>query len=220
MPAQAGPRGPYRKGVQRRQEIVEAAAQIFARYGYHGGSLRQIAAEVGISAATLVSHFEHKEGLLVAVLAHWKAESGQVKAGAEGVDFFLRLPRLMEYHVQNRGMLELFLTFSTEATDPEHPASSFIQAQYKRTLERFSHQLSVAQEAGPAQPMSKDVIEEEIRGLIALMDGLELQWLLNADIDLVGVFTRQLLQLLSRWTGITPEALHARYELDFGLQKA
>lgn len=212
MPAPAGPRGPYRKGIQRRQEIIAAAAQIFARYGYHGGSLRQIAGEVGISAATLVSHFEHKEGLLVAVLEHWKSESAQTKAGAEGVDFFLRLPRLMEYHVQNRGMLELFLTLSTEATDPEHPAWPFIQAQQEKTLNRFSRQLTALQKDCDVHPFNAAGVEEEIRGLIALMDGLELQWLLNAQMDLVRVFTRQLLHLLSRWSGLSEPDLIARYQ--------
>ena len=47
-------RGPYRKGVQRRQEIVRAAAQVFAERGYHGGSLRSIGERVGISSASLV----------------------------------------------------------------------------------------------------------------------------------------------------------------------
>lgn len=211
MATRSGPRGPYRKGIQRRQEIVVAAAQIFAKYGYLGGSLRQIASEVGVSAATLVSHFEHKEGLLVAVLEHWKAESGQVKAGAEGIDFFLRLPKLMQYHVANRGMLELFITLSAEATNPEHPAREFIQAQNKRTLERFSRQLCIAQEEGGAEALNSEAVKEEIRALMALMDGLELQWLQNADVDLVGVFTRQLLKLLSRWTGITVQNLEARY---------
>lgn len=211
MPAPSGPRGPYRKGIQRRQEIVTAAAQIFGKYGYIGGSLRQIASEVGVSAATLVSHFEHKEGLLVAVLEHWKAESGGVKAGAEGLDFFLRLPKLMQYHVANRGMLELFITLSAEATNPDHPARQFIQAQNARTLERFSGQLRVAQEEAGVDVMPDENVKEEIRTLMALMDGLELQWLLNGEIDLVGDFTRQLFRLLSQWTDLSVEDLEARY---------
>ena len=52
------PRGPYQKGIRRRREIVDAASRIFARYGYGGGSLRQIADDVGVTPAALARHFE------------------------------------------------------------------------------------------------------------------------------------------------------------------
>lgn len=203
MPAQqAGrpaSRGPYRKGIRRRAEIVAAAAGIFAKYGYNAGSLRQIAAEVGISAATLVSHFDHKEGLLIAVLEHWKEEAAAVKEGVEGLDYFRRLPALMEYHTQHRGLIELFLTMCTEATYPEHPAWAFVREHRRHTLETFTAHLLAAGEAGSIAPMGAEAAEAEIRGLVALMDGLEMQWLLDPDLDLVAVFTRHLDQLIQRW---------------------
>ncbi len=66
------PRGPYRTGIKRRREIVDAASRIFARYGYAGGSLRQIAGDVGVTPAALARHFDNKYGLLQAVLTHWE----------------------------------------------------------------------------------------------------------------------------------------------------
>jgi AcrR family transcriptional regulator len=69
-----GPRGPYRNGVVRRRQIVMAAAVAFGQYGYHGASLRQIADQVGATNATLIAYFGSKEGLLVAVLEHWRED--------------------------------------------------------------------------------------------------------------------------------------------------
>ena len=69
-----GARGPYRNGVKRRREIVMAAALAFGQYGYHGASLRQIADQVGTTNATLIAYFGSKEGLLVAVLEHWRGK--------------------------------------------------------------------------------------------------------------------------------------------------
>ena len=66
---------PFRNGVKRRRQIVMAAALAFGQYGYHGASLRQIADEVGTTNATLIAYFGSKEGLLVAVLEHWREET-------------------------------------------------------------------------------------------------------------------------------------------------
>lgn len=42
------PRGPYRSGVDRRREILDAAVSVFSREGYRGGgSLRDIARSLG-----------------------------------------------------------------------------------------------------------------------------------------------------------------------------
>ena len=48
--------------------IVQAAAQLFARQGYHGTSTREIARVAEISENTLFRHFERKEDIFWAVL--------------------------------------------------------------------------------------------------------------------------------------------------------
>ncbi len=49
-------------------KIVHAAAQLFARQGYHGTSTREIARLANISENTLFRYFEHKEDLFWAAL--------------------------------------------------------------------------------------------------------------------------------------------------------
>lgn len=49
-------------------KIVHAAAQLFARQGYHGTSTREIARVAEISENTLFRHFESKEDLFWAAL--------------------------------------------------------------------------------------------------------------------------------------------------------
>src|SRR3954463_7865038 len=103
-------RGPYRKGIQRRQEIVRAAAQVFAERGYHGGSLRSIGERVGASSASLVQDFGTKEGLLAAVLEAWARESrpGDVD-GLRGLAWVRSMREAMVYNEAHRGLIELFL---------------------------------------------------------------------------------------------------------------
>lgn len=56
-----------RAGRVRREEIVAAAAQIFARQGYAAVGMRDIAEAVGIRGASLYHHFSAKEEILYAV---------------------------------------------------------------------------------------------------------------------------------------------------------
>ena len=50
-----------RQDRARRQEIVDAAVEVFATVGYHKGSLRDVADRVGMSQAGLLHHFPSKE---------------------------------------------------------------------------------------------------------------------------------------------------------------
>ena len=49
-----GRAGSYEKGVARRQEILERAAEVFRERGADGRSLRRIGALIGVSHAALL----------------------------------------------------------------------------------------------------------------------------------------------------------------------
>jgi len=46
--------------LSRRDQIIEVALQHFSRYGYAGTSMRQLAKEIGITAAAIYRHFPSK----------------------------------------------------------------------------------------------------------------------------------------------------------------
>jgi AcrR family transcriptional regulator len=192
------PRGPYQKGIRRRREIVDAASRIFARYGY-GGSLRQIANDVGVTPAALARHFGNKYGLLQAVLTHWEDDDAHHFDGARGLEYFRRLPGLMNYHTTEPGLIELLLTLSTEATDPQHPARSWAVERYRSVVNLGIRYLREATEIGEVGPMDEEQIEIEARGVFALMDGMQLQWLLDPSLPVVHMFEMQLNTVLERW---------------------
>ncbi len=52
----------------RREELVEAAMEIFSRRGFHGTGIEQVLQESGISRMTLYNHFKSKEELILAAL--------------------------------------------------------------------------------------------------------------------------------------------------------
>jgi AcrR family transcriptional regulator len=198
-------RGPYRTGIRRRRDILEAAVRVFGQFGYVGGSLRQIADQVGVTPAALIRHFGSKENLLVEVLKYWNEETNEITSagsdgeGPTGLDFFRIMESVMRYHTTHRGLLELFLTLTVEATNPDHPARAFIADRYSVVVDEGTAALARAIHDGEARPMSKTEIEWEVRSLFAAMDGLEIQWLLDPHMDLVATFRHALEGILIGW---------------------
>ena len=56
------------KGELRRQQIMDAAEEIFSRRGYYGSSLRDVAARSGASLGVITHHFTTKEQLFYDVI--------------------------------------------------------------------------------------------------------------------------------------------------------
>ena len=66
----------------RRGEILDAALAVFAEKGYTGGSMREIAARVGVSEPALYRYFPGKEALFLAlvrvVASRMRAEAAEI----------------------------------------------------------------------------------------------------------------------------------------------
>ncbi|HEV2580401.1 MAG TPA: TetR/AcrR family transcriptional regulator [Ktedonobacteraceae bacterium] len=51
-----------------RAKILAAAVQLFAEYGYHASTMRDIARATGIQAASIYYHYDNKQALLVEIM--------------------------------------------------------------------------------------------------------------------------------------------------------
>lgn len=179
----------YPKGERRRAEILEAAFDAFGTVGYRNASMVQIAADCGVSRAGLLHHFPTKESLLEAVLKQRdRLDNEQFFAGGtsdDGMDYLARMVRLVEHNAAHPGIVSLFAVLSTEASDPGHPAHVYFQERYTRSrgwLQRAFGDLAQRGMLRPhVQPEGLDV------EFLALMDGLQVQWLLEPDaVDMPG----------------------------------
>src|SRR3954469_15041910 len=65
-----------------RQRLLTAARTVFARGGFHGASVEEIASEAGYSTGALYSNFEGKEDLFVALMEREISEHAQEIATA------------------------------------------------------------------------------------------------------------------------------------------
>ena len=193
-------RGPYRTGIRRREQIVAVAIRVFGEHGFAGGSIRAVADQVGVSHATLLQHFGSKEGLLTAVLQEWDRQTVEASlTGASGLDYFRRLPEVMNAHRSNRGLLELFTTIAAEASSPTHPAHAFIQRRYTDNLATLATHLQQAVETGDVAPLTPADIEIEVRLMTAVLDGIGLQWLLDPSTDVTTSVTAYIDRTVAAW---------------------
>jgi len=71
----------------RRGEILDAALAVFGEKGYEAGTMREIAARVGVSEPAIYRHYESKEAILADIVATAGDRiAGYMKAGFDRVD--------------------------------------------------------------------------------------------------------------------------------------
>jgi AcrR family transcriptional regulator len=86
----------------RRQELIDAAASLFATKGFGATTMRDIAAHVGKTPGALYYHFTSKDELLVAVHSHahqW-AERTFTEIDNSAEDPWLRLEKICIVHLE------------------------------------------------------------------------------------------------------------------------
>ncbi|MCX7522701.1 TetR/AcrR family transcriptional regulator [Microbacterium sp. STN6] len=177
-------RGSYAKTAARRREILDAALEVFSSSGFRSGSIRDIADRVGMSQAGVLHHFRSKNELLAQVLqarddAAWERMHAGTGLAPVGIDRLRQLVDLVSFNESVPGQVELHCVLSAEATALDHPARPYFQERYRSlvasTGQSFATMSENGQLADGVQPLAA------ARNLIALMDGLQVQWLLDRE---------------------------------------
>jgi AcrR family transcriptional regulator len=172
-----GRRGPYRKTAARQQDILDAALAVFGRSGYRAGSIREIAEVVGMSQAGLLHHFESKNALLTAVLRHRDEVSKLLYPKVASIQVLLATVEVVKFNMAHRGTVELYCVLSAEATAADHPAHLYFIDRYQWLRQVIGNSLQQMAECGQLQPGVEPTVAA--RSALALMDGLQVQWLLE-----------------------------------------
>jgi AcrR family transcriptional regulator len=181
VPRKRKPRGEYAKTGAKRTAILDAALEVFAESGYRSGSIRDVALRVGMSEAGLLHHFPTKSALLAAVLDRRDEHSlSRVPfQGDDGAATVRGLIDLAAYNASVPGVVELYCVLSAEATSPGHPAHDYFVGRYEFTRNRlrtaFEHLERDGRLDHGVSPQKAAV------ATIAMMDGLQVQWLLDRE---------------------------------------
>jgi AcrR family transcriptional regulator len=166
--------------IDRRRLILDHATSIISERGYNGFALQELALRCGLTKPGLLHHFPSKEDLLIAVLrdrdrrdeiavvaATWDT------ARAADIDHPSMLQVRDALHVivaRNSTQVELVRLYAIlrgEALNPQHPAFDYFNQRETAVRTLFSHMIA----PHVADPAAVG------RQLMALMLGLEMQWL-------------------------------------------
>ena len=173
-----------------REKIIQAATEFFARQGFRGAKLANIARAADLTEPGLLHHFPSKTHLLMEVLKERdRIDSERMRATLQknGNHFLEAGIELVEHNQTVPGLVQLFNLLVAESISPDHPAHEFFMARYRREREHWVQAIVQAQQAGEVR---SDIPAEILVVLIfAMMDGLQVQWLLEPEkIDMSGLF--------------------------------
>ncbi|WP_328914036.1 MULTISPECIES: TetR/AcrR family transcriptional regulator [unclassified Streptomyces] len=179
--------------AERRRQIMAAASALIAERGFWGLSMQDVADRCGLTVPGVLRHFGSKAGLLIEVLAHRDVEDARSlraqlgvgeeelpdewsAGGPDGVDLRELCEATMRRNGEQPEIVRLFTVLEAEALAPSHPAHDYFVRRQERVITSF---------AGLAQELT-DRPEALARHIVAMMDGLQIQWLRAPEsVDLV-----------------------------------
>ena len=176
----AGQERTYARGRATKAHLLDVARDHFAEVGYRGSSLRDIAQRAGMSHPGLLYHFPTKEALLMAVLERRDQVDGELTPvrGEDGIVALRNLVTSARRNEDQRGVVELFAAVSAEATAADHPAHQFFIDRYRRLVGSVARAFEVVAAEGGLRD-GVEPVSAAVR-TIAVMDGLQVQWLLGS----------------------------------------
>lgn len=179
------------KGERTRERILACAIELFSQSGFSAVSLRDIAARAHMTHAGLLHHFASKDDLLLAALSRRdEVQGSQILEGhgpqnlTECRAFFSSVIATVERNSSERELVSLYVKLSAEASDVDHPAHSYFRRRYSKLRRSFEQGFSVWLAATGGDVSTARVSGER---LIAVMDGLQLQWILEEGTEAMAV---------------------------------
>ncbi|HEY0938910.1 MAG TPA: TetR/AcrR family transcriptional regulator [Steroidobacter sp.] len=157
------------RGEQQRDELIEAAIELFAANGYAGTSIRDIAKLTGRSVSNVYHYFADKEALWLAILEYSvQGMPARLRSALEGEgDGLARFRRLVRVHLEEsvRHRREAKIFFIDE--ERLSPAGKRINRQIqKEILDIYLTQLAQLKSAGLIATRNLRVLAFNVLGVI------------------------------------------------------
>lgn len=179
---------------EKTRAIIEAAARVFARQGYSGTVIADIAREADIGKGTVYEYFDSKEDLFFAVF-EWFCKSHAAQAQVQVSDLAggasERLMALVNSIVETfAAHLDLYaLTMEFWAASATIKMRNRLKAEFKEVYRDFRTLISALIREGVASGEFKGTIDPEsiAASLVGALDGLFLQVWFDETFDAIGV---------------------------------
>ena len=166
-----------------REQLLAAASRVFARAGYHGASMSEIAAEAGFSKGALYWNFASKEDLFFALLDELDGQLSALIAATAA------MPKERERTGELSRGLSAVLTNARDVVLLFHEYSALAVRDPKVAARYVERNARLREEIAAAVRLRHETIdvpltmpaEDFATALIALVDGLSIQQLTEPD---------------------------------------
>jgi AcrR family transcriptional regulator len=164
----------------RREEILQEATTLFGIHGFRGTTLSLVAEAVGLTEPGLLHYFPNKVNLLQSVLEYRDQQDEEkiIKMFQDdNPPLFEGFKKLVAENEKKPELVRLFTVLVGESFRKEHPSHTYFVNRYTNAKKQSSEYLSNYLERRGLAP---DCDIDQLAALIlAVMDGLQIQWLLN-----------------------------------------
>ncbi|WP_426625303.1 TetR/AcrR family transcriptional regulator [Leifsonia sp. McL0607] len=183
-----GSASPRPETERKRRKILRAAIETFGTKGSTNGTLADIAEQVGMTHAGVLHHFGSKQNLLLEVLEFRDRDDVAHLADRHmpgGPALFAHLVATAQRNALRPGIVQVYTVLSAEAVTDDHPATAFFQDRYR--VLRSEIDAAFRELCAQENVTEPDTIDKASASILAVMDGLQLQWLLDPTaVDLAG----------------------------------
>lgn len=181
-------------GKSTHDAILDAAREVFRDVGFNGATMLRIAALAGVSYEELLQAFPDKNELLQELLATRDAEDEarmRLDSITDPHDALEAVVDVARRNTEHRGLVELYTVLAGESVSTNNPGHDFFATRYRDRLDLLTRTYRRGQEAGFLKADWDPALAAA--HLVALLDGLQIQWLLsNGETDMVGIIRRHL----------------------------
>ncbi|PZF62973.1 TetR/AcrR family transcriptional regulator [Curtobacterium sp. MCBD17_013] len=176
--AEDAPRRGYRKGAERRAQILDEMIRMVAEQGVDASSIRSVADALGISHAALRHYFSSRDELLVAVYREHEVRT--VSAADPPTSAIGDMRESTDRNRSVPGLVQLYTTLAADAVQEGHPGTrEFMRERFRSLRHDLAELIRRDQEAGRIRA---DLDPQDLASLsIAASDGLQVQWLLDPE---------------------------------------
>lgn len=189
---------PQARTLERREAVLRAAMTVFGQRGYNKGALVEVAEQAGMTHAGVLHHFGSKEGLLVAMLQYRDGEEAAGipgRAQTEGPAFLGHMLDTVTENTERPGVVQTYAVLAAESVTAGHPAQEYFRGRFAGLRDKITGVLAEVTGRDASDPDVRD----DASALIALMDGLQVQWLLDPDaVDMPRIVEKVMDELVDR----------------------
>ncbi len=167
----------------KRRAILEAAVEVFGQKGSAKGTLEEVAEKAGMTRAGVLHHFGSKQRLLLETLIY--RDSSDVADYSDhhmpsGLEMFRHLIKTAQMNQKRQGITRAYVTLSSESIVDGNVGYDYFRQRYANLRQDLVNALMDAGRLRGVEVDEKNAANTAA-SILAAMDGLQLQWLLDPD---------------------------------------